>query len=62
MASPSVEHSLGESSSQASTSSVASVVTKTWTPRPSTRVLPLDEPGMHRVTFTVTISVAFRTG
>jgi hypothetical protein len=30
--------------------------------RPSNRVVPSDEPGLHHVKFTVTFSIAFPTG
>jgi len=32
------------------------------TARPSNRIVPAEEPGIHHVVFTVTISVAFPTG
>lgn len=31
-------------------------------PRPSNRTIPTDEPGLHHVSFTVTISIAFPAG
>jgi hypothetical protein len=30
--------------------------------RPSSRIVPPDEPGLHHVKFTVTFSIAFPTG